>query len=84
MIRSLEGVSTLDELEDLVFKQGYEIRCRNTGLMVGVAQPVPIDKMALHLSDGTPVFSLISELHPRFELVEAGRNRRGSHAIKQS
>ncbi|MEK4029549.1 MULTISPECIES: hypothetical protein [Bacillaceae] len=78
MIRSLGGVRTLDELEDLVFKKGYEIRCRNTGLMVGVAQPV----MALHLSDDTPVCSLISESHPRLELVKAGRSRIGSHAIK--
>ena len=53
MIRSLEGVKTLDELEELVFNQEYEFRCKETRLKVMVATPVPIDKIFLGLTDGT-------------------------------
>ncbi|RJS59125.1 hypothetical protein [Bacillus sp. PK3_68] len=83
MIRSLEGVRTLEELEELVFNRGYEFRCKKTRLPVMVATPVPINKIFLGLTDGTSRYFSIDQLHQSFELVKAKNNKRKLYVVKE-
>jgi len=76
-------VRTPDELEELVFNQEYEFRCKETRLMVMVVTPVPIDKIFLELIDGTSRYSSVDRLHKSFELVKAKKNTRRLHVVRE-
>ncbi|WP_062198047.1 hypothetical protein [Massilibacterium senegalense] len=62
----LKKIKTLEQLEVLVFKEGYEFESKESKSLVFLMQPLESNQILFRTIDGQQVITSVSNLHKYF------------------